>query len=306
MTISPQEQLEHLVAAIKLNQMHIDNLALPEDRDVELGGMRFHYLDWGTTGKTPIVFLHGGYLTAHTWDVVCAALREDYHCLALDQRGHGDSDWSTDLDYTTEAYVSDLERFIEYKDLDRFILVGMSLGGLNSIAYAGRHSARLKALVIVDIGPRMNTSGARDINAFANTDAEMPTVEHFVERALKFNPRRDRELLRRSLLFNLRQLPEGTWTWKYDRRHREGWDVEKRAAERAKLWDVIPAINSPALIVRAEQSPVMTDEDAEEFALALPNGRWVKVHNSGHTVQGDNPRDLTLEMRKFFNDVGAL
>jgi pimeloyl-ACP methyl ester carboxylesterase len=271
-----------------------------------MGGMRFHYLDWGTAGKTPIVFLHGGYLTAHTWDVVCAALRDSYHCLALDQRGHGDSDWSTALDYTTEAYVGDLVGFIDHRKLDDFILVGMSLGGLNSIAYAGSNARRLKALVIVDIGPKLNPQGAQDINAFANTDSELPSVEHFVERALKFNPRRDPELLRRSLMFNLRRLPDGNWTWKYDRRHRQGWDIEKRRAERARLWGVVPGITCPTLLVRGENSPVFYDEDAEEFAAALPDGRWVRVPNAGHTVQGDNPRDLTIEMRRFFNEVGAL
>ena len=72
--------------------------------------MRFHYLDWGIKGLPPVVFLHGGGLNAHTWDIVCAALRRERHCLALDQRGHGESEWSPEMDYATESHAGDLER----------------------------------------------------------------------------------------------------------------------------------------------------------------------------------------------------
>jgi pimeloyl-ACP methyl ester carboxylesterase len=283
----------------------VPELVLPDDHSVILGDMRFHYLDWGTLQRPAVVFLHGGGLTAHTWDLVCLALRPDFHCLALDQRGHGDSEWSPEMDYRREAYVRDLESFVDYLGLDRFILVGMSLGGLNSLDYASQHSDRLDGLVVVDVGPDIRLEGARNISDFVRADGILDSVEAFVERAVSFNPRRDPELLRRSLLYNLRQLPDGKWMWKYDRRHRMEFDLDKAAAENRQLWQVVPNIACPALVVRGAESHVFLDEDAEKLSRTLPNGRWTCVRDAGHTVQGDNPRTLIEEMGRFFAEIGS-
>ena len=93
MSLSPDEFREHLVLASATAGLTLPELVLPEAHHVILRGMRFHYLDWGTRGQPPVLFLHGGGLNVHTWDLVCAALKIERHCLALDQRGHGDSEW---------------------------------------------------------------------------------------------------------------------------------------------------------------------------------------------------------------------
>src|SRR2546428_10158960 len=136
----PFDELAHLELAAELAGVELPEVVLPEDRFVELNGLRLHYLDWGGEGRPRVLFLHGGGLTAHTWDLVCLALRADYHCLALDLRGHGDSDWSPGMDYSFEAHRDDVEAFADLLRLDRFVLVGMSLGGITALAYAGRHS----------------------------------------------------------------------------------------------------------------------------------------------------------------------
>src|SRR5207249_11254917 len=107
----------------------------------------------GTRAPPPVLFLHGGGLNVRTWDLVGAALKIERHCLALDQRGHGDSEWSPEMDYATESHVADLDAFVDHLGLDRFVLVGMSLGGANALAWAGAHSRRLAALVLVDVRP---------------------------------------------------------------------------------------------------------------------------------------------------------
>src|SRR6185436_4444986 len=121
----------------------------------------------------------------------------------------------------------------------------------------------------------------------------LDSVEHYVERAMSFNPRRNRELLRRSLLHNLRRMPDGRWMWKYDQRHR-GKAAEPGAQERrrALLWAAVEGVACPTLVVRGAQSDVFHDEDAERLARAFRQGRWVKVERAGHTVQGDNPAGL--------------
>src|SRR5258706_10039295 len=132
---------------------------LPADHQSIIGAMRFHHLDWSGSG-TPILFLHGGGLTAHTWDCMATTLRDRFRCVALDQRGHGDSEWSPVIDYRIKSHVGDIEGIIDALKLERPILVGQSMGGLNSIAYATRHSDSMRAMVIVDVTPGISAPGA--------------------------------------------------------------------------------------------------------------------------------------------------
>jgi len=299
--LASPEYVEHLRDAAAIAGLVLPELLVPDEHQVVLGRMRFRYLDWGTRGKQPVLFLHGGGLTAHTWDLVCLALRPDYRCLALDLRGHGDSEWSPEMDYGIEAHRDDVGALIEHLGLERLVLVGMSLGGLTALSYAGRHAARLGALVVVDVGPEARQEGARRIAEFIAAPAEFESIDEVIERALSFNPRRDAKLLRRSLQHNLRRLPSGKLTWKHDRRHRAKFDAEEWARRRQGLWDEIPRITCPTLVVRGARSDVFHDEDAAKLAAALPRGAWVRVEDAGHTVQGDNPRALVAELRLFLD-----
>src|SRR6266542_4347325 len=110
---------------------------MPTDHGVKLNGINFHYLDWGNAERPHVVLLHGGSLTAHTWDMA-----DKYHLVALDQRGHGDTDWTPeeqrDQD-NNDLMLEDTRQFIEHLGHDHLTLVGMSMGGMNTIHYAARH-----------------------------------------------------------------------------------------------------------------------------------------------------------------------
>ncbi len=299
MSLSAEEYREHLATTAVRAGFSFSDVVLPQDHEVKVGQMRLHYLDWGNKHLPPILFLHGGALTAHTWDLVCLALREEYHCLALDQRGHGDSDWASDADYSIGAQLADTKGFVDKLGLDKFILVGMSLGAINSLAFAIAHPERLSHLVIIDAGPEMRRPGSSRIRDFVNEVQETVTVEAIIEKALKFNPRRDPTILRRSLMHNLRQQPDGTWKWKYDTRRFKALGQDSHRAERAALADGLARIICPSLVVRGGESDVFHEEDAEHLAARLPHGRHVTVPKAGHTVQGDNPKDLVAELRRF-------
>jgi pimeloyl-ACP methyl ester carboxylesterase len=299
MSLSPEEYREHLATTAVRAGFSFGEVALPQSHDVQIGRMRLHYLDWGNKHLPPMVFLHGGALNAHTWDLVCLALRDEYRCIALDQRGHGDSDWSPDADYSMSAQLADTKGFVDKLGLDRFILVGMSLGAINSLAFAIAHPDRLNALVIIDAGPEIRRPGSSRIRDFVNGVADTVTIEGIIEKALEFNPRRDPTILRRSLMHALRQQPDGSWKWKYDRRRFQVLDQDKHRSERAALADGLARITCPTLVVRGGESDVFHEEDGIRLAQRLPDGKFVTVPRAGHTVQGDNPKDLVAELRRF-------
>jgi esterase len=301
MSLSSEEYRDHLRSTSLRAGFSFDEVVLPDERRVGVNGLRLCYLDWGTAGKSPMLFLHGGALTAHTWDLCCLALRADYHCLALDQRGHGDSDWAPDADYSIAVQREDIKAFAAALGLDRFILVGMSMGAINGLAYAIAYPETLSALVLIDAGPSLRRPGSRRIRDFVNGGAEPETLEAIVARALAFNPRRDPIVLRRSLMHNLRRQEDGTWVWKYDRRRFRAMADDRHGAERRRLADGLAEVICPTLVVRGGESDVFHDEDAERLASNLPDGRWVKIPQAGHTVQGDNPRDLVAALRLFLD-----
>ncbi|MFN8535621.1 MAG: alpha/beta hydrolase [Dehalococcoidia bacterium] len=257
----------------------------PRHGEVVVDGLRLHYLAWGDPDNPPILMLHGIGQQAHSWDFVAMDLGQDHYIVSLDQRGHGDSDWSPDHQYTPEAWQSDLESVVDQLGLHNLLLVGLSMGGMNAIRYAAKHQESLRGLVVVDAGPKTIESGGREIRNFMKMDDELESFEAFVDRAARYNPLREKESFRGSLQHNLKQLPNGNWTWKYDRYFRD------HTIERARpdLWPFVHELKLPVLIVRGEKSHVMGEEEARVFVDALPDASYVVIPGAGHLVPGDQP-----------------
>jgi pimeloyl-ACP methyl ester carboxylesterase len=302
--LAKAEALAHLRLASEVAGIDVDELALPAERDVVTGGIRLHYLDWGSSDRPALLFLHGGALTAHTWDLVSLALRCDFHCLALDLRGHGDSEWSPTLDYGPDAHARDIGGVIEQLGLRRPVLIGQSLGGLSAMTYAARAADPPAGIAMVDVGPNVQSTGVKRVADFVMGDPGHGSVEDFVDRARAFNPRRDPRLLRYSLLHNLRPIADGSWTWKYDRRKLTPDYFASVRGELERLGDLARTVTCPVLVVRGAESEALSDSAAASFADSLPDGRWSRVQNAGHTVQGDNPRGLTEVLTRFLAEVG--
>jgi pimeloyl-ACP methyl ester carboxylesterase len=299
MTLSADEYRDHLETTAVRAGFSFGGVVLPSEHDVSVGQLRFRYLDWGTEGLRSILFLHGGALTAHTWDLCCLALRGEFHCMALDQRGHGDSDWAPDADYSITAQREDIRGFADRLGLDRFVLVGQSMGAINGLAFAVAHPERLSALVMIDAGPEVRRRGSSRIREFVNGGARPETLDEIIERALAFNPRRNPQILRRSLMHNLRRQADGSYSWKYDRSRFQRLDHDAHLAERRRLADDLAKVVCPALVVRGADSDVFHEDDARDLATRFPDGRQVTIADAGHTVQGDNPKELVAAIREF-------
>ena len=298
------EALAHLRLATDVAGLDLDELVPPAERDVVVGGIRLHYLDWGRSDRPALLFLHGGGLTAHTWDLVCLLLRAEFRCLAVDLRGHGDSEWSPNLDYGPDAHARDIGGVIDQLELRKPVLVGQSLGGLNAMSYAATATEVPTGIAMVDVAPDVQPRGVKRVADFVMGDPGHGSLGDFVQRARAFNPRRDPRLLRYSMLHNLRPLADGEWTWKYDRRGFTADYFARVTSELEGLRDIAQTVACPVLVVRGAQSDALSGRDAASFAASLPDGRWTTVDNAGHTVQGDNPLGLAEALARFLAEIG--
>lgn len=267
----------------------------PTDATTTLDDLSLHYLDWGTAGHPPLLCLHGITQTAHSWDEVAPSLARSHHVHALDQRGHGDSSWAPDGDYRIAAQSRDVERFIETSLAAPAVVVALSMGGLVAMTLTARRPDLVRALVVVDIAPEVQRGGVDNIRSFVAATDELDTFEDFVARAHAFNPRRSLDNIRERLRHNLRQLPSGRWTWKYDPALRNPARVAEGMGD---LWERAAGIRCPVLIVRGAESDILAADVATRFGDVV--GAEVRtVAGAGHSVMGDNPTGFLAAVEPF-------
>ncbi|HZP40199.1 MAG TPA: alpha/beta hydrolase [Candidatus Binatia bacterium] len=269
---------------------------MPAARDgtTTLRGLAFHFLDWGSAGRPRLLLLHGGAQTAHSWDDVAPDLARDHDVLALDQRGHGETDWAPDGGYRREDFVADVHAFLDDRGWPDATIVGLSLGGVNTIAFAAAHPERTRGIVVVDVAPTVAPAGVEAIRAQLAV-RDFATFDEAVERALAFNPRRTRANVAERLRHALRRRADGRWTYRFDPRI-GGGDVER---DLDALWTQVRAVRCPALLVRGAESPILAAETAVRFARELSGAAVAEVPHAGHSVMGDNPAGFLAAVRPF-------
>ena len=257
---------------------------------VEIGGLRFHYTDWGSDGP-PLVMLHGLSGHARTWDYTAAALSGRYRVLALDQRGHGDTDWAPKYGFAPMA--QDLLGFLDALDLREVTLMGLSMGGIVSFVFAAAHPERVRRLVVMDIGPEIASAGAANVaSALAAKDTFSSEDEAFTQ-ARASNPRPADDRLRHRVSHNLRTLPDGTLTFKYDKALKNPRNLFDHTAK--ELWQAWRAVSCPVLLVRGDDSDVLAAETAQRMLAENPSATMASVPDCGHSITLDNP-DGMLEV----------
>ncbi len=262
-------------------------------RSVELAdGRRLSALLWGQE-PPELVFLHGGAQNAHTWDTVLLALGRP--AVAVDLPGHGHSDGGRSGYLSATDNADDVAGAVSELAPQAKAVVGMSLGGLTSLALAARHPRLVRKLVLVDITPGVDATKASAIAAFVNGPASFPDFDAILARTIEHNPTRSVASLRRGILHNAEQLDDGTWVWRYAR-HRTGvagGDAGRRFEELATLWDAVSGLQVPLMLVRGMRpQSVVDDADEAELLRRSPRARVEHVAEAGHSVQGDTPVEL--------------
>ena len=261
-------------------------------------GRQVSALVWGT-GPPELVLIHGGGQNAHTWDTVALALGRPL--VAIDLPGHGHSDWPGDESVLDpRAMAEDLAVVIARLAPSARLVVGMSLGGATSIALARAHPHLVSKLALVDITPGVTREKSSDIAAFLAGPESFGSFDEILERTIQFNPTRSESSLRRGVLHNSVQLPDGTWTWRHQiGRPTVDTGLHVERAEFGALWDVLQAIPVPVLLARGSRSPVVDDDDVAEFRRRRPDDSVIVVEDAGHSIQGDQPLALATIIAEF-------
>lgn len=250
-------------------------------------------LRWGT-GEPEMVLLHGGAQNAHTWDTVALAL--GCSLIAIDLPGHGHSDWRGDQVYWPEENASAIATAVRELAPKAQAVVGMSLGGLTALALSRTAPELVRRLALVDVTPGVNREKASSIAAFISGPESFATFDEILERTVLFNPTRSVASLRRGILHNAAERPDGTWSWRYDRFVLpDGGAVP----DFGDLWNAVDAVGVPFMLVRGADSPVVDDDDVAELVRRCPTVRVEVVQAAGHSVQGDQPVELARLLTDF-------
>lgn len=242
---------------------------------------------WGEPGAPLVLLLHGGGQTRHAWKGTGALLGEaGCHAIALDARGHGDSDWSAVGDYSPEAMVRDLQAVLTAIGGRKPILVGASMGGITSLMAVGESRVDAAALILVDVVPRCEPQGVARIKSFMQQSPDgFASLEEVAEAVSRYQPQRTRPSSTRGLAKNLRVCAEGRYHWHWDPRYlATPLDLEARYQ---RLSACARALRLPTLLARGAQSDVVTDEGVRDFLSLCPHAESLNVAKASHMVAGD-------------------
>ena len=271
----------------------------PIDKSIAVNGLQIHYLDWGSAGKQPLILLHGIARVAHTFDHVAPHFAKDYHVIAVDMRGHGDSGWHPQGAYTVEDYTSDIEALIEQLGLRNIVLWGASTGGRVAQMIAGRHPDWVSAVVVEDVGAerpaavsnRRGDRMAKEANGWASLDEMLVQVR--VE-----NPRAPEPILRNLALRGSKVRADGRRVWKRDPAILKGFVP-------TELWSTVRKIKAPIIYVLGGVSRTVPPETQLDLQATLPQSQIVMLAGLGHYPSDEKPDDFLAIVDRFLAGVAA-
>jgi len=270
--------------------------------------LKLHYVDWGNVSKPPMLLIHGGRDHARNWDWVAQKLRDEYHILAPDLRGHGDSEWSRGGQYGLIDYVLDIAQLLDQLQLFPIVIIGHSLGGAISCQYSGIYPERVKHLIAIEgLGPppeniqrrpayqRMQT-WIGQMQAFAGRHPRhYPSLQDAVQRMQDANKHLSAEQAYHLTLHGTYRNEDGTYTWKFDNYVRSHSPYEFNMDEARRIWG---RITCPTLLVRGAESWA-TDPIQAGQASAFRNAQCIDIANAGHWVHHDQLDKFLSLVRHF-------
>jgi pimeloyl-ACP methyl ester carboxylesterase len=278
----------------------------PESKTLAVNGLALHYLEWGEAYAPPIVCVHGYTGSADAFNALARRLEDRYRILALDVRGHGESAWSPTGAYSYADQAGDLTEFAKQLGLEKFVLIGTSMGGIIAMAYAAEHTHRLLGLVINDIGPDPEAGTQRITQMVGSRPDQFATLEEAMTYRRSASPilaARSPEDQRELALGVLRRRPDGRWGWKMDPAYIEQ-RVKHGAPARPPLWPALQALPCSTMVVWGEESDVLSEAQAQHMVDVLPRGELARVPGIGHAPTLVEPVVLAA-LDRFLGGLGA-
>ena len=263
------------------------------DRTVTVNGLRVHYLEWGSPAKPALILLHGISKHAHTFDHIAVDFARDYHVLAVDMRGHGDSGWSPEGAYLVEDYVKDLEGLLTQLGIRRATLLGNSTGGRVVQVFAGMHPEMVERLIVEDVGPERPQDIADAFARQVRQDADgWASEDELVKQLVARNQRTPEPLLRTYAHFGTKKRDDGRLIWKRDPNLVKGFVV-------TELWAHVSKITSPTLYVIGGASRIVPAAAQERLKQTLPNVQIVTMPGLGHYPNEENTAGFLAIINRF-------
>ncbi|MBI3330181.1 MAG: alpha/beta hydrolase [Nitrospinae bacterium] len=270
--------------------------------------LKLHYVDWGNATRPLMVLLHGGRDHARNWDQVAFHLRSEYHLIAPDLRGHGDSEWARGSEYSMVEYVLDLAQLLEQLATFPGVLIGHSLGGAIALQYSGVYPERVAKVVAIEgLGPSPHVMAHRpphermqawisEMRAFAGRRGHhYATLADAVRRMREANPRLSEAMAQHLTVHGTNRNEDGTYTWKFDNYVRASSPYDFNLEDARRIWE---RIMCPTLLIRGTDSRA-TDPERDGRATAFRHRRVVTIANAGHWVHHDQLEAFLRELREF-------
>jgi pimeloyl-ACP methyl ester carboxylesterase len=286
------------------------NMLGPVSRTFISQRLRLHYLDWGNPEKPPLLLVHGGRDHARSWDWTAEALRDDWHVIALDHRGHGDSEWVSDGNYQASDMVYDVAQLVHQLSLAPVTIVAHSLGGNVCLRYAGIYPELVRKLVAIEgLGPspamlakmaakpyaeRVREWIEKKRSSAARTPRKYPTIEDALARMQEENTYLTAEQARHLTIHGANRNEDGTFSWKFDP-HLNNWPIETGYEEMKSVWEAIAA---PTLLLYGANSWASnpeTDGRLEFFRTASV----IEFENAGHWLHHDQFERFIATLKGF-------
>ncbi|MFM9969350.1 MAG: alpha/beta fold hydrolase [Burkholderiales bacterium] len=267
------------------------------DGFVSVNGLRLHYDAWPSSGPT-VVCLHGTSLHGRVWSWLADSLHPQFNLIGLDQRGHGDSESAKPGEYTVDFYYEDFRQFADVMKLEKFSIVGSSLGSRVGLQYAAHHPERVESLVFLDLSFEMPKSASDEmIHAHITRPRDFTDFDEAM-RFSKTLPQRSRfsdATHRLTLEGDLRLNAKGRLEWRYDR----DAAIETLSVAARDMWEEVRHVECPVLVLRGGQSNVLIDSTAVRLPKEFKRGAVIAIPGAGHSIWGDNPEATSAAIKVF-------
>lgn len=270
----------------------------PQDRFITVDGLRIHYLDYGGEGKQPLILLHGIGRVAHTFDHLAAHFTPNYHVMAVDMRGHGDSGWDPKGAYLVEDYTKDIEGMATQLRLRNIVIWGNSTGGRVAQVFAGMHPDLVTGVIAEDVGPERPREVADSVtNRMKQEDERGWASEDELFAELKrSNARTPDEILRAYVKYGSKRRPDGRVIWKRDPNIANGFVP-------TDLWRFIRQIKAPIIYILGGRSTIVSAATQQQLRETLPHVQIESLPGLGHYPSEENTKDYLVVVDKFLTGI---